>query len=170
MIANADFALPGAAAGQAASWVLRSACARESVAAFAPADAVESFARWTPWTGALGAAAFAPFAPNGTRETFTAWPLPLFASELSAGLVFARLVDGMETAWWTGTVAFRWSDDPQAPGAFAGGPRETFDAWRQGETYLLAFSDAALSRAALHGAPSELFDGAAWTTKNVTLG
>jgi hypothetical protein len=170
LIANADFTLPGAAAGQAASWVLRSACARESVAAFAPADAVEAFARWTPWRGALGAAAFAPFVPNGTRETFTAWPLPLFASELSAGLVFARVVDAMETGWWTGTVAFRWSDVAQVPGAFAGAPRELFDAWRQGEKYLVAFADAALTRAVLHGAPSELFDGAAWTTKNVTLG
>jgi hypothetical protein len=162
LIANADFTLPGAAAGQAASWVLRSACARESVAAFAPADAVEAFARWTPWRGAL--------VPNGTRETFTAWPLPLFASELSAGLVFARVVDAMETGWWTGTVAFRWSDVAQVPGAFAGAPRELFDAWRQGEKYLVAFADAALTRAVLHGAPSELFDGAAWTTKNVTLG
>ncbi|MGO8996417.1 MAG: hypothetical protein ACLQVI_24140, partial [Polyangiaceae bacterium] len=75
MIANPDFSQAGAAPGQAASWTLRSSCARQSIAPFtAPtgADAFEGFERWFPWSGALAVATLAPFAPNGTEEDFDA--------------------------------------------------------------------------------------------------
>ncbi len=168
MIANPDFSRAGVAPGQAASWTLRSLCARQSIAPFsAPtgADAFEGFERWFPRSGALAGAALAPFAPNGTEEDFDAWPDALFAFELSDGLVTGTADDGFEA--WTPGAHFAWPDVTSAQGVFAGGPLESFDGWRPGATYLLAFPDAALTRAIFHAEPSEIFD--AWTTKNTTL-
>jgi hypothetical protein len=168
LIANPDFSQAGAAPGQAASWTLRSFCARQSIAPFAArtgADAFEGFERWFPWTGALAVAALAPFAPNGTEEDFDAWPDALFVLELSGGLVAGAADDGLEG--WAPGAHFAWADVTAAQGVFAGGALESFDGWRPGDVYLLAFPDAALMRALFHAEPSEIFD--AWTTKNTTL-
>ena len=54
--------------------------------------------------------------------------------------------------------------------AFEGAVQELFTAWRPAEAYALVFAPAALVAAAFKGGPVELFDGAAWTTKNATLG
>ena len=169
MIANPDFSQAGAAPGQAAAWTLRSSCARQSLAGFAatPPESVEGFERWSTWNGALGAATFAPFASTETMEIFDEFPNPLFAFELSEGLVRAHFPDGFETGWWTGNAYFAWAGVPSVAGVFANGSMETFDRWRPADVYLLAFTDAALTRATFHGEAMEVFD--AWTTKNPSL-
>ena len=169
MIANASFQDAGAAPGLAAGWTLRSSCAREAIAAFAPGEGAESFERWTAWTSALGAAARAPFAPKGTIEGFDAWPNALFADSMSPGLVDRTMADGFETGWWSAVAAFSWNETPSVLGVFAGGAaREEFGVWPMGATYAVTFPAAALTAAPLTGGSPELF--AAWTTKNTTLG
>lgn len=169
MIANPDFSQAGATPGQAAAWTLRSSCARQSIAAFAatPPESVESFEWWSSWTGALGAARFAPFASNETMEVFDQWPNPLFAFELSEGLVQAHFRDGFDAGWLAGTAYFGWTGVPSVAGVFANGSMETFAKWRPADVYLLAFTDAALTRATFHGEATEIFD--AWTTQNPSL-
>ena len=168
MIANSDFGLPGARPGEALGWTLRSFCTQEAIAAFFPEEPTELFARWTAWSFGLAAPTRAPFAPTGTAERFDAWPSPLFAVELSAGAVNARLVDGFAEGWADGAL-FAWSGDGQVAGRLGSTAREGFEAWRPLDRFLVAFDDAALARAMLRGAPSELFDGAGWATKNLTL-
>jgi hypothetical protein len=170
LIANPDFSQAGATPGQAAGWTLRSVCARASIAAFAgaPAEPVEGFERWSSWSGALGTATFASFAANEAAEAFDRWPDPLFAFELTEGLVQARAQDGFDAGWWTGAAHFAWSDVSAPPVVFTGGASlDTFGGWRPGDVYLFAFADAALTRAVFHGEASEIFD--AWTTKNTTI-
>jgi len=169
VITNPDFAQAGVTPDQAAGWTLRSSCARESVAAFAgtPPESVEGFEGWSPWIGTLGTATFVPFAGDETIEVFDSWPNPLFALELSEGLVVAHYADGFETAWWSGTPYFACGVGPSVAGAFANGTMETFGAWRPADVYLLGFNDAALARAMFHGEAREMFD--AWTTANTTV-
>jgi hypothetical protein len=172
LITNASFQDAGSTPGLAAGWTLRSACAREAIAAFAAGgsgESVESFERWSAWTSSLGTAALAPFGPNGTVENFDAWPSALFALELSAGLVANVLSDGFEGGWWHGTPAFRWSDVTQVVGVFAGAASvESFYGWPVGATYLFAFPAGTLTAATFAGGAVEMFT--TWTTKNTTLG
>ena len=169
MIANPTFQTAGSGPGLAAAWTLRSSCAREAIAAFAPDDSVESFETWWTWSGVLGTAALAPFAPNGTIEDFDAWPNALFAFELSPGLVDGTLTDGFDTGWWQGTAVFGWDAVQAVAGVFANGEAsETFDDWPVGATYLFAFPSSSLTAAPFIGGSPEMFT--AWTTKNTTLG
>jgi hypothetical protein len=168
VITNGSFQQAGGASGLATGWTLRSACAREAIAPF-HRGSIESFETWVAWSADLGNAAAAPIAPSGRVETFDAWPAPLFALELSAGLVAATLSDGFSQGWWQGTAAFQWGDVAAVPGVFAGGARsEAFDAWLGGGTYLVAFPASALSAGPFAGGAVELFT--AWTMKNTTLG
>lgn len=168
MITNAAFQQAGTGPGTAAGWKLRSACAREAIAPF-DGGSVESFETWSAWSADLGTAAAAPIAPSGRVETFDAWPVALFALELSDGLVAATLTDGFSQGWWQGTAAFQWSDVAAVPGVFAGGAAsEAFDAWLGGGAYLIAFPASALTAAPFAGGGPELFT--AWTMKNTTLG
>jgi hypothetical protein len=169
VITNPTFVTAGTNPGDAASWTLRSACARQAIAPFgSPPTSVEGFETWTLWIGALLSPAFAPFAPNGTEEDFDAWPSSLFALELTGGLVAATESESFDDASWTGAAFFVWANVPQVQGAFAGGTLETFTAWQPGVAYIFAFTDAMLSRAMFQGgASSETF--ATWTTINTTL-
>lgn len=168
MITNGSFQQAGTGPGFAAGWTLRSACAREAIAPF-DGRSVESFETWSAWSADLGNAAAAPIAPSGRVEIFDAWPAPLFALELSAGLVAATLLDGFGQGWWQGTAAFQWSNVAATPGVFAAGSSsESFDAWLGGGAYLLAFPAGALAAAAFAGGAVELFT--TWTMKNTTLG
>lgn len=170
MIRNGSFQDAGASPGAAAGWALRSLCAREAIAGFTPGDSVEGFERWTQWAGALDAVAHAPFAPTGVLETFEAWPVALFAFELTGGLVAGTALEAFESAWWTGAPAFTWGVVTQVPSSFGGSPQELFSAWRPGEVYALAFAATALVAAVFKAGALELFDGAEWTTRNTTLG
>jgi hypothetical protein len=170
VIGNATFQAAGSAPGEAVGWTLRSFCAREAIASFAPGESVEGFERWTPWTGALDLFTRAPIAPAGTMETFEAWPVALFAFELTGGLVAGSTADAFETSWWTGATAFAWAAVPQGESAFASAPQEVFASWRPGEVYALAFVPTSLAGAAFKEGAVELFDGAAWPTKNTTFG
>jgi hypothetical protein len=169
VIANASFVNADTGPGTAVGWTLRSACAHEAIAPFAPGESVESFERWTTIASGLASASLAPFAPNGTIEMFDAWPNALFALELSAGLVAAVVTDGFEAGWWEGTAAFVWSSVAQVTGLFArGATSESFDGWQPGAAYIFAFPASALTDAAFTDGPIEMFT--TWTTKNPTLG
>lgn len=169
MIANSTFQTAGPSVGSAQAWTVRSSCARESIAPFTPSDNAEGFERWSAWTDLLGIAVLAPFVPNGTMERFDVWPNPLFAFELTGGLVGAILTDGFDRLWWTGRMAFTWARVPQRVGVFASGfSSEGFDAWQRGAVYSFAFPAGSLREAPLGGGPLELFVG--WTTMNTTLG
>jgi hypothetical protein len=169
LITNPAFQDAGTAPGLAAGWTLRSSCARESIAAFAPGDSFEGFERWVTWIGALGTAAVAPFAPNGTVEMFDAWPDALFAMSLSDGEVADVRRDDFETGWFVGSAAFDWSQVAATVGVLANGASiERFDDWPDGAVYVFTFPASALTRAVFADGPVELF--ATWTTKNTTLG
>ncbi len=169
MITNSSFVNADTGPGTAVGWTLRSICAREAIAPFAPGESVESFERWTTAASGLASASLASFAPNGTIEMFDAWPNALFALELSAGLVAAVMTDGFEAGWWEGTAAFVWSSVAQLTGVFAGGaPIESFAGWQPGTTYIFAFPASALVGAAFADGAVENFK--TWTTKNPTLG
>ena len=168
MITNGSFQQGGTGPGLAAGWTLRSACAREAIAPF-DGGSVESFETWSAWSADLGNAAAAPIAPTGRVETFDGWPAPLFALELSAGLVATTLSDGFDQGWWAGAAAFQWSDVTALAGVFAGGASiEPFDAWLGGAPYLVAFPATGLSVVPFTGGGPELFT--TWTMKNTTLG
>jgi hypothetical protein len=169
VITNPNFHAAGSGPGFAAAWTLRSSCAREAIAAFAPEDSVESFESWWTWSGILGTASLAPFVPNGTIEDFDAWPSALFALELSPGLVAGTMSDGFDKGWWPGTAAFEWSAVQAVTGLFANGEAsETFDDWPVGAPYRFAFPVSSLTAAPFAGGSPEMFT--AWTTKNTTLG
>jgi hypothetical protein len=131
---------------------------------------VESFERWSTWAGVLDAITHAPFAPNGAFEAFDAWPLPLFALEMTPGLVAGTALEPFDGAWWTGAMAFAWGGVAKVGGLFGVAAQELFSDWRLGEVYAFAFAPTALAQAAFKGGSLELFDGATWTTKNTTLG
>src|SRR5207249_3053411 len=145
-IANATFADAGTGAGEAAGWALRSACAREAIAPFAPGESVEGFERWSTWSDELGAATLAPFAPSGAAESFDAWPVPHFVVELTPGLVGAIFTDGFELA--PGAASFVWEEAGHVTAAFGGAAAEFFTAWRAGDVHRVAFEPAALVAAA----------------------
>ena len=169
MITNSSFVNADTGPGTAVGWTLRSTCAREAIAPFAPGESVEGFERWTTAASGLASASLAPFAPNGTIEMFDAWPNALFALELSAGLVAAVMTDGFEAGWWQGTPAFVWSSVAQLTGVFAGGaPIESFAGGSRATTYIFAFPASALVGAAFADGAVENFK--TWTTKNPTLG
>ena len=169
MITNASFQVAGTTPGSALAWTLRSSCAREAVAGFTPGDNAEGFERWAVWVGALGNAVVAPFLPNGTVESFDVWPNPLFALELTGGLVGATATETFESGWGVGTLELAWRTVHALIGAFVGGsPRELFAGWQPGAVYAFAFPAGSLRGAPFVAGPVEIFQG--WTTPNTTLG
>lgn len=169
MITNPSFQTAGTMPGSALAWTLRSSCAREAVAGFTPGDNAEDFELWAPWAGALGNAVVAPFLPNGTAEHFDVWPNPLFALELTGGLVGATAREGFETGWGVGMLERSWRDVHALLGVLANGSRrEVFAAWHPGAVYAFAFAAGSLRGAPFVGGALELFQG--WTTLNTTLG
>jgi hypothetical protein len=166
MLLNPTFSDPGATAGEAAHWTLRTLCQAQRIAGFGPAPerAQEDFERWFALRTnfAQGDVAMAMFdaLAEGIEDFEEGWNDGPLLTELSGGLVDPGLFagndfDDMQSGWLTSPFVSSWHEVVAQPAEFAGEPFERFDGWFQ-------MLPATWQTAAFDGANAERFDGV-WT-------
>jgi len=158
---NPSFEDAGALPGEAAHWTFSAVTSREAIAAFgaAPAEAFESFERWSPFLDALAPSstvlAFFDGGREGVEDFEQAWANSLYLREFQPAVLVPLHTPVPETfdATWSSAAYFlAWASVPSAAASFGAQTLEAFEErWRGNESFARDLASVAVDAA--HFAP-----------------